>query len=55
MAKQAAMMEERMKKMGKKKPLIKKDGDVSKSNFHLHRACKAVHTLLFLLTGLRVF
>jgi len=28
MAKQAAMMEEKMKKMGKKKPLIKKDGDV---------------------------
>jgi len=30
MAKQAAMMEEKMKKMGKKKPLIKKDGDVRK-------------------------
>ncbi|EAR84173.3 hypothetical protein TTHERM_00723580 (macronuclear) [Tetrahymena thermophila SB210] len=27
MAKQAALMEEKMKKMGKKKPLIKKDGD----------------------------
>lgn len=42
MAKQSALMEEKMKKMGKKNPLTKKDGEVTNSSsispqyLHLH-------------------